>query len=95
MSCAPLLSVVESLVELLDEHGYAVKAAWLSERAAVMREPNSSQEDVSETIRELHGVVQGMGGLFDLNLEDGARRDRSTATDVLHKLADELYELTR
>ena len=42
-----------------------------------------------------HSVVMGMGGLFDLRLEDAPQKDATTARAALDELADSLFELTR
>lgn len=91
----PIVDVIEQIARILSEHGYEDNAAWLLERAEVLRSPTTPSEDIRQTLDELHSIVTGMGGLFDLRLEDGAHQDATAARVALDELADRLFELTR
>ena len=94
MTTAELAGVVSAVREILEAFGHAQKAAWLAERERVLVAAESLDE-VKSTVEELHSVVLGMGGLFDLPLAATSRADRDAARARLDELADRLFELTR
>ena len=95
MNMAELLEVIGQIERILSGFGHPEKAAWMSERAAILRARASSDEEVERVRGELHSSVLGMGGLFDLPLEPSTSGDASAARDALDTLSDQLYELTR
>jgi hypothetical protein len=92
-----LLFVIEQIQAILAHYGHRDKAAFMSERADTLRSPASSAEDIREAREDLHSIVMGMNGLFDLRLEPGPSGEEgaSAARGTLDDLADRLYELTR
>jgi hypothetical protein len=93
MTTARLLSVVDRIVSILAGHGRD-KADWLSERAKVLRTPTSQDDDVVRAREEMHGIVMGMGGLFDLALEPSSDRNMADIRHELDELPNQLHKLT-
>lgn len=97
MGSTSLESILSEIVAILDSHGHSVEANWISERSdAIERDVSAgSQGALRVALDELHSIVLGMGGLFDLTLvpiEDG---DAVEARQRPDKLSDQLYDLTR
>jgi hypothetical protein len=93
MNRQEVVEVIAQIIDILSNHGYEDKAEWLSQRAEVLR-VSTLDQDVRPTLDELHSIVLGMDGLFDLRLEEAAGRDAAAARDTLDDLADRLFELT-
>ncbi|GAA5189544.1 hypothetical protein GCM10023346_04380 [Arthrobacter gyeryongensis] len=89
-----LARVLAAIRELLDAHGQASKAAWLADREQAL-EAAESPETAKLTIAELHSIVLGMGGLFDLPLAAASKEATESARTRLDELADQLFEMTR
>ena len=94
MTTAELAGVVAAVREILEAFGHPQKAAWLAERERVL-EAAQSLDGVKSTVEELHSVVLGMDGLFDLPLAATSAADGEAARAKLDELADRLFELTR
>lgn len=94
MTAADLPQVVAAIRELLEAYGHESRAAWLEEREQVLK-AGASPERTETTIQELHAIVLGMGGLFDLPLTTPSKEAGVAARDRLDELADRLFELTR
>lgn len=94
MTATDLPQVVAAIRELLGAHGQESKAAWLEERERTLR-AGGSPEAIKTTIEELHGIVLGMGGLFDLPLTKPSKEAAEAARVRLDELADRLYDMTR
>jgi len=95
MSRDDIASVSRSIAALLSRVGQTPKAEWIAERIAVLEEPNSTPQVAETAVKELHGIVLGMGGLMDLWPVAPTPAESTAAQVELHRLADELYELTR
>ena len=63
-----LLVTLMRIVELLRSCGERTRAEWFRERLAVLEGEHSESERFQEVIRELRGVLAGMGSLSDLSL---------------------------
>ncbi|MBA8808533.1 hypothetical protein [Promicromonospora sukumoe] len=87
-----IIDVVTSLVDLLGRHGNASGAAWLEQRASVLR--HGSEHDRLSAVRDLHRIVLGMGGLMDIYLRAGSADEDRRANAELDALAGRLYRLT-
>ncbi len=86
MDEASLADVIEQLRVLLADNNHPDKAAWLDLRAEALR---SGDPDAAASAHvELRKIVNGMGGLNDLYLQDAADRDR------LRDLTESLWILT-
>ena len=94
MTTTELTRVVAATRELLAAQGQASRAAWLEEREHTLRTADSP-ETIESTIAELHSIVLGMGGLFDLPLSATSAEAGSAARARLDELADQLFDLTR
>lgn len=85
-------AVIDSLVRILSDHGFASNADWLRTRRSVLADPYASDDAVESTLEELHGVVLGMGGLLDQRIVGPSAE---TARRKFDELAERLYGLTR
>jgi hypothetical protein len=97
MTDASLGQLLDKISGILRVAGYEGRAKWIDERNNVLRNPEATEDSVEFVLKELHGIVLGMGGLFDLRLtlpDDPAQIDRN-ATSALKVLADQLFEATR
>lgn len=94
MTATQLSQVVAAIRELLETHGQESKAAWLEERERTL-EAGGPPETIKTTIKELHSIVLGMGGLFDLPLASPSQEAGEAARVLLDELADRLFEMTR
>ena len=82
-------AVLASLGELLNRLELADKADWIEARRAVLGDPAQSAMAKDAAVREVRGIISGMGSLLDLRVvDDGLSRERDD-------LADRLYALTR
>lgn len=88
-----LAGVVESLVQLLAQHGEREKAEWLAVRLTILKRDGATDDEMKLTRAELHHVVLGMDGLLDLHLEATAEEPR--VNQRLSGLADRLHQLTK
>ena len=97
MTDANLVELLDKISTILRIAGYGDRATWIDERNDVLQNPEATEDSVEFVLKELHGIVLGMGGLFDLRLtvpDDPAQIDRN-ATSALKVLADQLFEATR
>jgi hypothetical protein len=85
-------AVIDSLIGILSDHGYAPNADWLRARRSVLVDPHASDDAVESTLEGLHGAVLGMGGLMDPRVEG---QSAEAARQKLDELAERRYELTR
>jgi hypothetical protein len=90
-----LSAVVQALVDLLRRFELSGQADCLAERLRILDDSATSTDSIAMVVRELHGVVPGMGGLTDLYLRGDSRVETEAANAELFRLADQLYELTR
>jgi hypothetical protein len=95
MTSGNLIVVVEGIARL-SCGGYAERASWLRGKKATL-ERSSSDDEMMATKAELHRVVHRMNGLLDIWSTPAERCKMSApeATRELHRLAEQLYELTR
>ncbi|MEI2808946.1 MAG: hypothetical protein V9F00_01660 [Nocardioides sp.] len=94
MTTIELVRLVAAIRELLEAHGQESKGAWLLERERAL-EAAESPEVIEWTMEELHSIVLGMGGLFDLPLAATSKEAEEAARTRLDELADQLFEMTR
>lgn len=94
MNRMELERVVAEIRAILHAHGQPDRSRWLAERELVLASADS-REAVTATLNELHSVVLGMGGLFDLPLTSSLFATAGEARKRLDELADQLYEMTR
>lgn len=94
MIASQLPQVVAAIRALLEAHGQVSKAAWLEERQRTL-EAGGSPETIKTTIEELHSIILGMGGLFDLPLTSASKESGEAARIRLDELADQLFDMTR
>jgi hypothetical protein len=94
MTTAELVQIVAAIRELLEGHGQEPKGAWLAERERAL-EAAETPESIRSTMEELHSIVLGMGGLFDLPLAATSKEAEEAARSRLDELADQLFERTR
>jgi len=91
-----LVSALGDVVELLLSCGLQSRADWFSLRLGVIRSSATSPEQLKITVREIRGIVAGMGSFTDLSLvplkETGLTKD--WARKKQWELADELDEVT-
>jgi hypothetical protein len=77
-----LADVVAQIREAIARRGYPDRAEWLSERERTLR--SGDTERVQTAIKELSGVVHGMGGLLDIYFASAEERRR--ITDLIDQL---------
>jgi hypothetical protein len=94
MTTRELVGVVAAIREILGTFGHRQMAGWLAERERVL-ESAASLAEVKSIVAELHSIVLGMGGLFDLPLAATSKAASDAARARLDDLADRLYDLTR
>ena len=94
MKTAELVRLVAAIRELLVAHGQESKAAWLMEREGALKAAESA-EAIKPTLEELHSIVLGMGGLFDLPLTAPSKEAEEAAITRLDEFVDQLFEMTR
>lgn len=95
MSDKDIVAVLEDLIGLLDSGGHSDRATWLRDRQRRLSGASKSAE-VEHIREELHAVVLGMGGLYDLTLTPGEESGHGQEADEkrLDELAGRLYSLT-
>jgi hypothetical protein len=93
MSDGDLAAVLGDLITLLDSGGHPDRATWLRER--LMRLSDEIEPAEVEHVREeLHGVVLGIVGLYDLTLTPDESAHRQEGREMrLDELAGRLYRL--
>ena len=62
------------------------RAMWLNERLAGVV-TTSDPEEIAKSYDQFHSTIPGMGGLFDLNLDD-QRAHHDGATNTIYTGAD-------
>ena len=92
---ARLLVVIAEIAALLARYGHKDKADWIEHEASLLRDEHVSDDAKRESIKRLHRIVPGMGGLMDLPMIAPSDGEADSAKRALHRLGDELYNLTR
>jgi hypothetical protein len=91
-----LVITATRIAEIVRIGGHRDRADWIDQRIKVLEDHSTISMDWQRARSDLHRIVLGMGGLFDLRLVDpGGAGQPSTALRVeLDGLADQLYRLT-
>jgi hypothetical protein len=82
-----LPDLVAQIREAVAREGYPDRDEWLGERERALR--SGDAERVQTAIKELAGVVHGMGGLLDIYIASAEERRRIT------DLIDQLWAATK
>jgi hypothetical protein len=87
-----LLETLMRIVELLRSCGERTRAEWFREKLAVLEGEHSESQRFQDAIRELRGVLAGMGSLSDLSLNPtlASGLTRQEARDQQWELVDDL-----
>jgi hypothetical protein len=80
------LADLAELASAVHREGYDDRADWLVEREQILRADDSAER--TNAIRELRGVVHGMGGLLDMTYSASDEPQR------VYRLIDRLWAET-
>lgn len=94
-----LLAVLSRVVDLLEACGEARRGSWFRERLETLGKEPVESEKFQAVIREIKGIIAGMGSFVDLHLEPkpgsglSVEKARMLQWDLADELSDAIGEL--